>query len=235
MIETDAIELPKNRAEQDVNLALDNREVTPVVFNEHRLETSKQNQDFNYAEVAQEVSWWQKFKSWLHARWMQLMRWLLGDLEGGSFFVFLVQFIPYIILGLILGFIVWLFIQLNPGGKLLKGQKQGSVLLSEDEDILKHQHIPNLIEDALEQQNYRLAVRYYYLLVLKKLTDANLIDYQHDKTNSDYLSELNMPQIKESFKTITHIYDFIWYGNFAITERDYTNAANQFKKLEKHL
>ncbi|HAT70516.1 MAG TPA: DUF4129 domain-containing protein, partial [Flavobacteriaceae bacterium] len=96
------------------------------------------------------------------------MNWLFGDYEGNAILLFLVNYLPYLILVGIVGFIVWLFIKLNIGNRFLKSPDSGEVLMSEDEDIIKRQHIPSLIEDALNNKQYRLAIRYHYLFVLKQ-------------------------------------------------------------------
>lgn len=160
------------------------------------------------------------------------MNWLFGDYEGNSILLFLVNYLPYLILVGIVGFIIWLFIKLNIGNRFLKSPDSGEVLMSEDEDIIKRQHIPTLIEDALNNKQYRLAIRYHYLFVLKQLTDAEQIDYEFDKTNTDYLNEITNKNLKNGFTNITRIYDFIWYGNFSITQKDYVRAKAQFNEIE---
>jgi hypothetical protein len=160
------------------------------------------------------------------------MNWLFGDYEGNAILLFLVNYLPYLILVGIVGFIVWLFIKLNIGNRFLKSPDSGEVLMSEDEDIIKRQHIPSLIEDALNNKQYRLAIRFHYLFVLKQLTDAEQIDYEFDKTNTDYLNEITNKNLKNGFTNITRIYDFIWYGNFSITQKDYVKAKSQFNEIE---
>ncbi|HBY68162.1 MAG TPA: DUF4129 domain-containing protein, partial [Flavobacteriaceae bacterium] len=85
------------------------------------------------------------------------------------------------------------------------------------EEIIRSKNIRELIEKALQNKEYRLAVRYYYLLILKKLTDAELIDYEFDKTNTDYIAEITSDTVILPFKKATNLYDYIWYGNFTVT------------------
>lgn len=211
---------------------IDDTDVNPLQINRSFIKDLKKDSDFNYVEIVEEVTWWQKIKRWLNTKWIQFMNWLFGDYEGNAILLFLVNYLPYLILVGIVGFIVWLFIKLNIGNRLLKSPDSGEVLMSEDEDIIKRQHIPSLIEDALNNKQYRLAIRYHYLFVLKQLTDAEQIDYEFDKTNTDYLNEITNKNLKNGFTNITRIYDFIWYGNFSITQKDYVKAKAQFNEIE---
>lgn len=211
---------------------IDDTDVNPLQIDRSFIKDLKKDSDFNYVEIVEEVTWWQKIKRWLNTKWIQFMNWLFGDYEGNAILLFLVNYLPYLILVGIVGFIVWLFIKLNIGNRFLKSPDSGEVLMSEDEDIIKRQHIPSLIEDALNNKQYRLAIRYHYLFVLKQLTDAEQIDYKFDKTNTDYLNEITNKNLKNGFTNITRIYDFIWYGNFSITQKDYVKAKAQFNEIE---
>jgi hypothetical protein len=77
-----------------------------------------------------------------------------------------------------------------------------------------------------------LAVRYYYLLLLKNLTDVNLIEYEFDKTNNDYLKEITSKAINQNFEKATLLYDYIWYGNFSVSENDFYKAQQVFKNID---
>ena len=109
------------------------------------------------------------------------------------------------------------------------------VSLSEEEHIIKNEDIQELIRKALAERNFRLAVRYYYLFTLQLMTDKNLIDWQLQKTNDDYLKELKGTRLQEPFRTITRLYDYIWYGNFDLDEVKYMKAESAFVQLQKTL
>ncbi len=72
------------------------------------------------------------------------------------------------------------------------------------------------IEKAVSQHNYRLAVRMLYLKCLKQLSDATLIKWQPEKTNSAYINELNDVVKRTAFKLLTRQFEYVWYGEFAI-------------------
>lgn len=211
------------------------KNLQPVKFNEEKLEEYKNEDEFGYLNQNTELNWWQKFKNWLANIWRSFMHWLVGDYKPGSFIANLVQIAPYLIIGLILGLIIWLFIRLNPAMRFTKKGSQPEVFLSEEERIIAEQDIPSLIKEALQEKNYRLAIRYYYLLILKELKERKIIDYQYQKTNQEYLTEIETSSLRSDFNQITRLYDFIWYGSFPVNEHDYSVAAKVFRHMEEQL
>lgn len=126
--------------------------------------------------------------------------------------------------------------------RLLLGQKAVALFggdntalapLRTQEEDLSQIDLQALINQALKQSDYRLAVRYMFLKVLKELSGKKLIEWHYEKTNNDYLKELKSPGLKHDFKTVSHLYDYIWYGEFPINEERFLMAQAQFDHLEK--
>ena len=55
-------------------------------------------------------------------------------------------------------------------------------------------------EEALAAGNFSLAVRLYYLQVIKTLSEQNAIAWSREKTNRDYLHETREHRIGEQFQ-----------------------------------
>lgn len=208
-----------------------NDTITPIIFDPEKINEYKQDKDFDYSEEEVEENWWQKFKRWLSRIWSEFWYWLLGDYKGNSFLVFLIKILPYLIVGGIIAFIIWLFYKLNPGATILRSKKNPEIFYTDEEEIIKSQNIQELIEKALLDKDYRLAVRYHYLFILKKLSGAGVINYEFDKTNSDYTKEIKEENIRIHFVKVTIIYEYIWYGSFEVSEPEYVRAENMFIKL----
>lgn len=220
-------------AQQPLEVQYDEREVlNPLVLDAERLEDFRSDSEFDYTEVPVEDTWWERFKRWLGRMWNRFWNWLLGDGEISGFWAVLIRLLPYLIVLAIILFVGWLFYKLNPGSKLLKSKETPEVFFTEEEEIIKTKNIQDLIQKALADKNYRLAVRYYYLLILKRLSEAELITYEFDKTNSDYLLETQGDGVYHDFAKATNLYDYIWYGNFEVTETDYSKAQTTFQHLE---
>ena len=84
------------------------------------------------------------------------------------------------------------------------------------------------IAEAINQKNYRLAIRLYYLKALKELTDREMIDWRINKTNRSYVYELNSPTLRPDFERITLQFEYAWYGDFPVDETQFLNIKNQF-------
>lgn len=90
------------------------------------------------------------------------------------------------------------------------------------------------IEKCIQDKNYRLAVRYYYLWVMKQLNEAQLIEFNIDKTNQDYTQELSRKNTVSRdklglFIQCTHYYEYLWFGNFAVSEPAFIKIEKTFK------
>ncbi|MEM7085790.1 MAG: DUF4129 domain-containing protein [Bacteroidota bacterium] len=212
-----------------------NSEVSPISFSEESIDQFKNDDSFDYTEQKDQNGLWAQFKRWLSKVWHSFWNWLLGDYEGSGFWSFFVGVLPYLIIAALIAFIIWLFYKLNPGARLLKGKEAPGIFFTEEEEIVRTKDIKKLIAKALEQQDYRLAVRYYYLLILKKLSEAEIIEYMFDKTNNDYIAEIAPEKINRQFQKVTGLYDYIWYGNFEVTATDFSVAQETFDHLEHQI
>lgn len=206
-------------------------ELSPVPFDRERIESYKDEKAFDYLAKIENESWWTRFKNYLNLRFEQLVEWLFGDYKANTVVAFLLNVLPYLILSVVIGFIIWLFIRLNPGASVLEEQGKAEVFFNEEEKIVRSRDISELIETAINKGEYRLAVRYYYLQLLKQLNDADLIEYEYQKTNADYLSEIKDGKIKAPLQKIMRLYDYIWYGNFPVTSEDFLRAQKSFRNL----
>lgn len=126
------------------------------------------------------------------------------------------------------------YILLNEGGSGLFSSK-GHKTIENFEDItsenIENADINALINRAENNQDYRLAIRYYYLLVLKTLTLKNHIKFEDDKTNADYLNNIKSKPFSGAFEHISYLYNYIWYGEFPLDIHQYTIAKDKFVTL----
>lgn len=135
----------------------------------------------------------------------------------------------------ILGFLLYILIRylMSKDGNFLFGKKNRNINIA-NQDIEENIHEINFQERILQlenQQDYRSAIRYHFLFSLKKMTDKNLINWNPEKTNRDYLRELKNIHLKEDFSRIIYIYDYIWYGEFDAQEKDYQHYKLFFNKF----
>lgn len=210
-------------------------EINKVEFEEEAISEYLEDEAFNYLDAEGNDNWWTRFKRWLDAQYRAFLGWLFGDYEANTFFQVIFKILPYLLLMLVSFFVVWIFMRLNPGDNFLADPEEPAVFLSEDEKIIKSENIGELIEKAITAGDYRLAVRYYYLQILRLLNQKELITYEFQKTDSDYLHELKKEQFRPQLKKLMRLYDFIWYGNFSISESDFRLTQQSFQQFQNGL
>ena len=67
------------------------------------------------------------------------------------------------------------------------------------------------------------------------MSDKNLIEWDVEKTNSDYLYEIKNQAQKDDFSYLSYLYNYIWYGEFELDEATFVKAKNAFEKTIKSL
>ncbi len=199
------------------------------------LQNFKDNPDFNYEVIESSPSWWDNFLTWLWNLLLNFFQWLFGVEKAAGFLAEFFSWIPYVLLGLLLFLLIRFFLNVNARSLFYSKKNQSLVTLSEEEHIIKNEDIQQLIQEAIQQKDYRLAIRYYYLHILKILSDGEFIEWQLQKTNADYISEIEELELKQPFGHITWLYDYIWYGEFDIDEAKYTRLETNFTSFKKRI
>lgn len=107
----------------------------------------------------------------------------------------------------------------------------GSISLEDVEDNLNEHDPTDLIQRAILEGDYKLAIRLYYLKVLRELSLAGNIIWKKDKTNREYLYELTNAPFQNNFRDTTYIFERIWYGNHRIELAEFNSMRNTFDEL----
>lgn len=122
---------------------------------------------------------------------------------------------------------------------LFRGRLQSVFLLNRvdkglsvhDSEISDSIDFDVLLKKASEDKNYNLAVRYLYLILLRHMSQKELITYKMGKTNFEYLNELKNNDIAPYFRKATYNYEYAWYGQFQLEENSYQSIADEFRIL----
>lgn len=191
-------------------------------FNAKHLRDYKKQSDFNYQVSENKPSILEQIYSWLIKMAQQFLIWLFGVEKATGILRKLFIIFPYFILGLCLFVITKFFIKIN-ANQLIKGNISSArnVQVFDDELLLKSEDLDHLLNKAVADGDFRLAVRFEYLKILKQLSITKLIDWQQQKTNEDYYHELSDFNLKPFFKQSTLMYDYVWYGNFRVDKVHY--------------
>ena len=85
-----------------------------------------------------------------------------------------------------------------------------------------------LLSEAVKTRDYRLAIRYRYLQLLRYLSRSGRIDYHPEKTNWDYLAEISDSRLKVAFSKASRVYEYTWYGEQAVDQHGYEGIEHLF-------
>jgi hypothetical protein len=105
----------------------------------------------------------------------------------------------------------------------------------EEELITRESDFDALIRQALQNGNFRQAVRYQYLRTLHSLANRNFIELSPDKTNFQYVQEIANHNHRQDFAALTLNYEYVWYGEFDIEKDIYQKIENGFINLNRKL
>ncbi len=111
-------------------------------------------------------------------------------------------------------------------------QKEETIFLSEDIFSIDFE---KQIRKATSNQEFRHGIRFLYLRSLKELTEKNLIDYTHEKTNRDYLNQLTGTVYCKDFYRLTQDFEYIWYGKFDLSAEQFHLIQQDFYRFKQSL
>ena len=81
------------------------------------------------------------------------------------------------------------------------------------------------IEKAEQEKDYKSAIRFIFVLVIRNLAENKQIIYHKEKTNSQYRKELPV-NLQPHFKRLALIFDYTWYGKYPATEGTLNKAKS---------
>ncbi|MCE3227007.1 MAG: hypothetical protein K0S32_1558 [Bacteroidetes bacterium] len=131
--------------------------------------------------------------------------------------------------------VIWLLLKSDMVGLIRPKAKAASFNFSDVTEDLDSINFNQRINDALTNNDYRLALRWQYLKVLYLLDKKQLIVFAPFKTNIDYKNELKNKNLQEKFMSLSRTYEYVWYGQFAFNSTLYNNSAAEFESIEKEI
>ena len=177
-------------------------------------------------------SWWDRFWRWF---WDLFKPIKFGN-GMSPFLRALLYILQYLFLAAGLAALVFLVLKLmgiDMLGIFRRKPMSANLPFTESLENIHDINFDGEIERAVSQHNYRLAVRMLYLKCLKQLSDANLIKWQIDKTNSAYIDELANAHQRQLFRSLTLQFEYVWYGEFTIDGQTFKNINTVFQDFNK--
>ncbi len=191
------------------------------------LKKLKAFKDFQYIQLQEPPkSLWDRFWSWF---WWNIEQ--LFKTRNGRITIWTILSLVAVV---IIGFFVWKVMGMNKGG-LFARKTEGGLDYAIGDDNIHNISFDEAIQEAINSGNYRQAIRLLYLQSLKTLSDKSFIDWQINKTNSDYLTEVKERPWNTLFRSLTYSFEYTWYGEMAIGKDDFAVMQTQFQQLKNQL
>ena len=202
----------------------------------------KSDPAFNYVVKKATMTWWDLFWRWVWELWDSFWQWvghllasLFGHINLGKHAAPILEFI---LIGLAVAFIVYLILLLIDIDflKLFKKKQAGiEIPYAESLENIQQINFDEALDNAISVKDYRLAVRLLYLRSLKQLSDAGLINWKIEKTNSAYLNELKDEEQRRRFSIVTRQFEYVWYGDFPVDGNLFSNINAFFLDFKNNL
>lgn len=181
--------------------------------------------DFIYSyEKLAEKTWQDKLRDWLRDVFAMNMD------PGGSWMDISWQIFKFSAIILFVLLLAWLirYVIVNDIHLFFAKKSKAQVKVYDLEKNIHEVDFDQLIHEAVNNQEYRLAVRYHFLRLLKNMSAKNIIDWHPDKTNHEYKNELTRKDLSADFEYLAYLYENIWYGEFDIDQAKFDTIAQKF-------
>lgn len=184
----------------------------------------KNDPDFNYDnEVKDAEDWITKIRNWINQFIISLM--------SSETYSTILDYIYYALMVIALLLIIRGLIKGERRGLLFGKIINNEINLSEYKENIDELNFDELIENYIQNKQYKLAVRYLFLKALKLLADKGSIEINKNKTNQQYLSEIKNGNVALAFRKASIGFEWIWYGDFQVDDNLMKSSRNDFNNL----
>ncbi|SDQ32232.1 protein of unknown function [Chryseobacterium soldanellicola] len=213
-----------------INHPVSENTVYPKKFKDN-FQSKYKGPEFDYSTTKPTESFWEK----LQRKIRKIIESIFGETSFGKS-VNATWVIVRLFGILLVGFLLYVIVKniLDKNGSFFFGKKNKKVIIK-DEELHENIHEINFPESIAKFENegdYRSAIRYHFLFILKKLSDKKLISWNPEKTNKDYVAELKAPLLKDEFYNLSYIFEYVWYGEFNVEEKEYLKFKDQYQAFK---
>lgn len=192
------------------------------------ISTYKSDKDFQYREhITEGMSVLDRFWRWFWNKVDTLMQ--REGVKTGM------KVLMYVVAALILIYAILRFMGMEKVMLWISGNKAVNPAFDIREDNIYGIDFTQALEEAVAQGRFREATRLHYLKTLRKLSDLGLIHWTTHKTNIDFARDLAGTNLSNGFFGITRIYEYAWYGEIPVSEREYLLVKEHFNQFEKQV
>jgi Domain of unknown function (DUF4129) len=188
----------------------------------------KSDKDFQYRQhITEGMSVWDRFWRWFWNKVDALMQ--RNGVKTGM------KVLMYVVAALILIYAILRFMGMEKVMLWISGNKAVNPAFDIKEDNIYGIDFTQALEEAVAQGRFREATRLHYLKTLRILSDLGRINWTKQKTNIDFVQDLTGTDLSHGFVDITRIYEYAWYGEFPVSEKEYQLVREHFNQFEKQV
>ena len=209
------------------NAVFDTSKVEVRAPDESTLNKFRNDKDFIYDRAKAPLNFWDKITLWINNR--------LKELFTSEGFPVFIRYLLYLIVVVAIILVIFVLLKSNVRGIFYGKQGESKTKFKIVEEDINKVDFEERIKEAVNNRDYKLAVRLYYLKMLKLLSDKKIIDWQINKTNSSYVKEVKKINLHNQFENITTIFEWIWYGEFPIDETSFVKVRNIFTEFNSDI
>ncbi|MCC7465298.1 MAG: DUF4129 domain-containing protein [Saprospiraceae bacterium] len=99
------------------------------------------------------------------------------------------------------------------------------------EEYLHETDLDGFLQQARANANWPMAVRIYFLQIIKQLSEQGAIQWSKEKTNRDYIWEMRNHRQGAAFREVVRHYERVWYGSQPISKAAFEQMEPEFRTL----
>lgn len=231
----DSIERRRNDSLRRALLAtfpLDTVQRSSVPIDPERIADFRSQRKFQYSDHGRQKTLLDDLLYWLDRQLQRFFEWLFGKEVAGEYFQLFLKSLPYIMIFILLLLLIRFFTK-SAQPVVFINKKSRGVYTSLEEILMEESDLDALHAQAKADGDYRLALRYGFLSLLKQLRQRGLIEWRAQKTNQDYLKETRGTPIHPLLEGIIRWYEYSWYGAFPVDAEHYQQAIQAMNRLRQ--
>lgn len=229
VVKDSVVHLYKDILKTDSLLKNTNIQTDNLLFEKKWQENFRKNyqtEDFDYSASKPKTSFWERLTNAVN----RLLEYIFGDINGlkvNQVTEAVINIIAILSLAILL-YVLIVFL-MKKDGNWIFGKRNPQISIPSN-DIVENIHeinFPQTIAKYEQEKDFRSAIRYQFLYMLKKLTDSKQIEWNPEKTNKEYLMEIQKSDLQKQFKEAAYIFDYVWYGEFSVDQNTYDKYKNE--------
>lgn len=193
-----------------------------IEFDQSRIDVHLEDRAYRYVDAPRtNKTYWERIQDWLYDR---LRRGLSSDGTSTALRV-LIYGLGVVATGLLF------FYLFNARKRIM--MKRGDVPVGEvftNPTEIERQQFLIWMENAENEGDYNLAMKYLYLFWLRQLDEKNIVRYQSSMTNRIILQSIDEKTTRSLFKQIARNFEFVWFGQYKMEADTYARLKTETMK-----